>query len=150
MVVFIRFSLSASKHIILSNVLKQLFFFFIFLSPTVIYIYIYIYIERERVLKCTPMAPQTWIESQVESYQRLKLWYLMPPGLTFSIVRYGSRIKWSNPGKGVTPSPTPWFRSYRKGGLRVTLDYGRQLYFFLYILSSTDRLFRWITTLQCG
>ena len=31
--------------------------------------------------------------------------------------------------EGVAPSPTPWCSSYRKGSLRVTLDYGRQLYF---------------------
>ena len=49
-----------------------------------------------------------------------------------SIIRYGSRVKWNNPGKGVAPSPTPGCRSYRKGSLRVTLDYGRQLYFLLY------------------
>ena len=24
-------------------------------------------------------------------------------------IRYGSRVKWSNPGKGVAPSPTPWY-----------------------------------------
>ena len=35
-------------------------------------------------------------------------WYLMPPCLTLSIIRYGSRVKWSNPGKGVAPSPTHW------------------------------------------
>ena len=39
--------------------------------------------------------------------------------------------------EGVAPSPTPWCSSYRKGSLRVTLDYGRQLYlltiFFLEI-----------------
>ena len=35
----------------------------------------------------------------VQSYQRLKKWYLMPPCLTLSIIRYGSRVKWSNPGK---------------------------------------------------
>ena len=35
----------------------------------------------------------------------------------------------------VAPSPTPWCSSYRKGSLRVTLDYGRQLYFyFIYII----------------
>ena len=28
--------------------------------------------------------------------------------------------------EGVAPSPTPWCSSYRKGSLRVTLDYGRQ------------------------
>ena len=31
--------------------------------------------------------------------------------------------------EGVAPSPTHWCSSYRKGSLRVTLDYGRQLYF---------------------
>ena len=30
--------------------------------------------------------------------------------------------------EGVAPSPTHWCSSYRKGSLRVTLDYGRQLY----------------------
>ena len=55
----------------------------------------------------------------------LKKWNLIPPCLTFSIIRYGSRVKWSNPGNGVAPSPTPWCSSYRKGSLRVTLDYGR-------------------------
>ena len=54
------------------------------------------------------MKIETWVQSQVESYQRLKKWYLMPPCLTLSIIRYGSRVKWSNPGKGVAPSPTPW------------------------------------------
>ena len=24
------------------------------------------------------------------------------------IIRYGSRVKWDNPEKGVTPFPTPW------------------------------------------
>ena len=34
--------------------------------------------------------------------------------------------------EGVAPSPIPWCSSYRKGSLRVTLDYGRQLYFTFY------------------
>ena len=38
-------------------------------------------------------------------------------------------VKWSNLGKGVAPSPTPWCSSCRKVSLWVTLDYGRQLYF---------------------
>ena len=75
------------------------------------------------------MARETWVQSQVESYQRLKNCYLMPPFLTLSIIRYGSRVNSSNPGKGVAPSLTPWCSSYRKGSPRVTLDYGRQLYF---------------------
>ena len=43
----------------------------------------------------------------VNSYQGLKKWFLMPPCLTFSIIRYGSRVKWSNPANEVAPSPTP-------------------------------------------
>ena len=65
-------------------------------------------------LECSPMARKTWVQSQVESYQRLKKWYLMLPCLTLSIIRYESRVKWRNPGKGVAPSPTPWCSSYGK------------------------------------
>ena len=39
-----------------------------------------------------------------------------------------SKVKWSNPGKGVVPSPTSRCCSYWKGNLLVALDYGRQLY----------------------
>ena len=75
------------------------------------------------------------VQSQVESYQRLKKWYLTPPCLTLSIIRYVTRVKWSNPGEGVAPSPTPRCSSYWKGSLRVALDYSRQLY-LLYIYIS--------------
>ena len=53
------------------------------------------------------MARETGVQSQVKSYQRLKKWYLMPSGLTLSIIRYESKVKWRNPRKGVVPSPTP-------------------------------------------
>ena len=62
------------------------------------------------------MTRETWVQSQVESYQRLKKWYLMPPCLTISVIRYRSRVKWNNPGKGVVPSLIPWCSSYRKFG----------------------------------
>ena len=42
-------------------------------------------------------------------------------------VRIKGKVEQSK--EGVAPSPTPWCSSYRKGSLRVTLDYGRQLYF---------------------
>ena len=32
-----------------------------------------------------------------DSYQRLKKWHLMPLHLTLNIIKYESRIKWSNP-----------------------------------------------------
>ena len=50
------------------------------------------------------MVRETGVQSQVESYQRLKKWYLMLPCLTLSIIRYGSNVKWNNPGNGVAPS----------------------------------------------
>ena len=39
-------------------------------------------------------------------------WYMMPPCLTLSIIRYGSRVKWSNPRKGIAPFPTLWCSRY--------------------------------------
>ena len=61
----------------------------IFCQTSYIYIYIYIYI-------CM------YIQSQV-----LKKWYLIPPWLTLGNIRNVSRVKWSNPGKGVATSSTP-------------------------------------------
>ena len=49
------------------------------------------------------MVHETEVQSQVESYQRLKKRYLMSSCLTVSIIRYGSRVKLDNPGKGVAP-----------------------------------------------
>ena len=45
-------------------------------------------------------------------------------------VRIKGKVEQSR--EGVAPSPTPWCSSYRKGSLRVTLDYGRQLYLLTY------------------
>ena len=36
-----------------------------------IYIYIYVYMSLAQRLECSPMAWETWVQSQVESYQRL-------------------------------------------------------------------------------
>ena len=46
-------------------------------------------------------------------------------------VRIKGKVEQSR--EGVAPSPTHWCSSYRKGSLRVTLDYGRQLYLLTYI-----------------
>ena len=80
------------------------------------------------------MVQETWVQSQVVSYQRFLKWYLIPPCLKLSNIRYVSRVKWSNPGKGVTPSPTSQCSSSWKGSLSVALDYSHQLYFFLSLL----------------
>ena len=52
------------------------------------------------------MVQETWVQSQVASYQRLQKRYLIPPWLTLSNIMYVSRVKWSNSGLGVPPSPT--------------------------------------------
>ena len=69
-------------------------------QPNHIYLlYMYWFIKQ-----CLPMAEETGVQSQVESYQRLKKWYLISPCLTLNIIRYVSRVKWSN--------PIPWCSSY--------------------------------------
>ena len=49
---------------------------------------------------------------------KLKKWYLMPQHYKVHI-----KGKWTNPGKGVAPSPIPQCRSYSKGRLLVALGY---------------------------
>ena len=63
-------------------------------------------------VECSPVVMETGVQSQVASYQRLLKLYLIPPCLTLSNIRYVSRVKWRNPGKGVAPSPTPQCSSY--------------------------------------
>ena len=57
-------------------------------------------------------GPRDRTSIPVRSYQRLKKRYLISTCLTISIIRHGSRVKCSNLGKGVAPSPTPWGSSY--------------------------------------
>ena len=78
-------------------------------------------------VECSLTTGETGGRSLVESYQRLKKCYFMSPCLTLIITRYGSMVRWSNPGKRVAPSPTPLCCSYWKGSLRFALDYDRQL-----------------------
>ena len=84
------------------------------------------------------MVLETWVQFQVESYQRLKKWYLTPPCLTLIIIKYRSRVMWSNPGKEV-PSHTLCCSGYWKGSLLVAFDYGcqqqqQQLYIYIYCM----------------
>ena len=101
------------------------------------------------LVECSPKALETRIQSQVESYQRLKKWYLIPPCLTLSIIRYVSRVKWSNPGNGVAPFPTPQCSSYWKGSFWVPLDYSRQLYLLYLYLSTLSHCYMfWCATIS--
>ena len=51
--------------------------------------------------------------------------------------------------KSVAPSPTHWCSSYRKGSLRVTLDYGRQLYLLTYTSTELKELINAGVKLVC-
>ena len=52
-------------------------------------------------VECSPIVQETWVQSQVASYQRLLKWYLIPPFFTLSNIRYVSRVQRINPRKGV-------------------------------------------------
>ena len=75
-----------------------------------IYIYIYIYVcvcvcvcvcdcvyikigSLALWVECSHMIRETWVQSPVASYQKLKKWYLIPPCLKLSNIRYISRVK---------------------------------------------------------
>ena len=83
-------------------------------------IYIYIYWAISLMSRLFANGPGEL--GSIESHQRLKKWYLMPPSFSLTIIRWGSRVKWSNPANRVAPSPTPQCSSYWKGSLWVTLD----------------------------
>ena len=57
-------------------------------------------------------------------------------------VRIKGKVEQSR--EGVAPSPTTWCSSYRKGSLRVTLDYGRQLYLLTFIWAAFKSPSEWI------
>ena len=59
--------------------------------------------------------------------------------LTLSIIRYESRIKWSNPGKEEALFPTPWCSSYLKGSLQVTLDYSHPQHYKVRIKDKVEQ-----------
>ena len=54
-------------------------------------------------ISCLPMIWKTWVQSQVEAYQRHKKLYLMPPCLTLSIIRDGLRVSGTILGKEEGP-----------------------------------------------
>ena len=50
-----------------------------------------------------------------------------------NIIRHWSRVKWSNPRKGLAPFLHLGVVAIERGSFRVTLDYDRKLYFFFII-----------------
>ena len=80
-------------------------YIYIYIYIYTIYIYIYIHIFVYVYISLAKWAEylgwETGIQSEVESYQRLKKWYIMPPCLTLGIIRNVSMVKWLNLRKGV-------------------------------------------------
>ena len=54
------------------------------------------------------MVWETGVQSQIDSYQRLEKRYLMPPLFKTQHNKVWGKGMWSNPGKDVVPSLTPW------------------------------------------
>ena len=81
------------------------------------------------------MPRETGVQSHVESYQRLRKWYLIPPGLALSIIRLWSRKKriiWVRPPihlsvaaieKRAFGSPSISFSSHLTFSVSVLLNY---------------------------
>ena len=69
------------------------------------------------------------VQSQVESYAKTQKMVLDASLLNTQHYKVRIKGKVEQSREGVAPTPTPWCSSYRKGSLRVTLNYGRQLYF---------------------
>ena len=73
-------------------------------------------------------------------------WYLMHPCLPLTIIRCGSRGKWSNQGKGVVLSSYTSVKLLLKGSLWVDLDNGHPTYLHIYysayfVVRKLDQLF---------
>ena len=77
---------------------------------------------------------KTEVQSQVESYQRLKKHYLILPCLTLSIIRYESKVKWSNPGKEWHPSLHLGVVAIEKGAFKSQLRSPTFTYFYSIII----------------
>ena len=70
----------------------------------------------------------------------------MPPCLTLSIIRYGSSVKWSNPGKGVAPSPTPWCSKLSKREPSGHPRLWSSTYLYIHIVFLNSSFFLWFSS----
>ena len=65
------------------------------------------------------MARETWVQSQVESYQKTQKMVLDASLLSTQHYKVRIKGKVEQSRKGVAPSPTHWCSSYRKGNLVI-------------------------------
>ena len=110
----------------------------IYIYIYILYIYIYIYIVPDIGLAVRVFANGPGDLGSIPGRVIPKTQKMVLDASLLNTQHYKVRIKGKveQSWEGVAPSPTPWCSSYRKGSLRVTLDYGRQLYFtYIYIYS---------------
>ena len=101
-------------------------------SPLFLSLSIYLSIYLSVSLKLTHTSTYTHTHAHTHTHTYVYIYIFlsleMVPGANLLNTQHLKvRVEWSNPCKGVEPSPTFWCSSYRKGSLRVTLDYGHQL-----------------------
>ena len=99
-----RLKLSLIIFILISSCLIWvLFFFFLICSAEIGVCFIYIGIM------VWVLTNGLWDQGSFPGLviPKTQKWYLISPCLTLSIIRSISRVKWSDPGKRVAPSPTP-------------------------------------------
>ena len=123
-------SLSLYIYIYITNCLNTIF---VYLSVPSLYIFLYIYRPIGIMVRVFANGSGDRGSIQGRVIPKTQKWYLSPPCLTLSIIRYGSRVSRAILGEGVVLSPTPRCSSYRKGSLRVTLDNSRLTYLLVYI-----------------
>ena len=83
------------------------------------------------------------------SIQRFKKWYLIPPCLTLSIIRYRSNVKWSNPGKRVVPATHLGVVAIEKGTFE-SLSTSVTNFTYFYLLLSKAKCFNFFFQIFCS
>ena len=88
-----------------------------------------------RPVECSPMARETWVQFKVESYQRLKKWYLISLCLTLSIIRY---VSMANPRKEWWPSLHLGVVAIKKGAYRSPSTMVGQFYWLTWFIKVSN------------
>ena len=110
----------------LTNALRELSFFLSFFLSSFVFV------------TFSPMIRETRVRFQVASYQRLLKWYLIPPCLTLSNIRYVSRVaiqgkEWRPPlhlGVVAIEKGAFWLLSTKIANLTLIYIY---MYIYIYI-----------------
>ena len=96
--------------------------------------YTYTYSPLAYWVECLPMARRLGFNPRLSHTKDSKM-VLDTSLLNTQHYKVQIKGKWSNPGKGVAPSPTPWCNSYWKASLWVAFNYSQPtLYIYILLL----------------